>query len=172
MHEVKDVNDLAEGPSAFRVSVELSHRAKLNRQSLPPPILVIPTSPSSPLTASVILSDATGHISLLNRRFEVDRSWKAWEGNGRSVAMMEGGGILVTIGVGWLGGLNRTNIVQEEEESRFPVLKIWDLAREDRKLKRPVLMRSLKIQHGQRPHPVRASSLRTQADARRCRAWP
>jgi hypothetical protein len=57
--------------------------------------------------------------------------------------MEEAGGILVAIG--------------EEEGSRWPVLKIWDLTREDKKKGGgggPVLMRNVKIQHGQRPHPV------------------
>lgn len=80
---------------------------------------------------------------------------------------MEGGGILVTIGVRCKELLSLTQ--QEEEESRFPVLKIWDLARDDRKLKRPVLMRSLKIQHGQRPHPV---SLCDDGPDPRSQAWP
>jgi hypothetical protein len=46
--------------------------------------------------------------------------------------------------------------IGEEEGSRWPVLKIWDLTREDKKRVGggPVLMRNVRIQHGQRPHPV------------------
>lgn len=43
-----------------------------------------------------------------------------------------------------------------DDDSRYPVLKIWDLTREEKKKAGggPVLMRNVRIQHGQRPHPV------------------
>ena len=73
------------------------------------------------------------------------RTFKAWDNNGRGTALLEAGGLLVGIG--------------EEEGSRYPVLKIWDLSREEKKKAGggPVLMRNVRIQHGQRPHPVSGS---------------
>lgn len=75
--------------------------------------------------------------------------------------MLEAGGVLVAIG--------------EEEGSRFPVLKIWDLTREEKRKKSdvpgagaaagapagggPVLVRNVRIQNGQRPHPVSAMAI-------------
>lgn len=46
--------------------------------------------------------------------------------------------------------------IGEEEGSRFPVLKVWDLTKDEKKRAGggPVLMRNVRIQHGQRPHPV------------------
>jgi hypothetical protein len=46
--------------------------------------------------------------------------------------------------------------IGEEEGSRYPVLKIWDLTREEKKRKGggPVLLRNTKIQNGQRPSLV------------------
>ena len=36
----------------------------------------------------------------------------------------------------------------------MPLLKIWDLEQKDKKTGSPVLLRSVKVQHGNRPHPV------------------
>lgn len=73
--------------------------------------------------------------------------------------MLEAGGVLVAIG--------------EEDGSRFPILKIWDLTREEKRKKGdtpaatatagpsggPVLVRNVRIQNGQRPHPVSAMAI-------------
>ncbi|OCF75394.1 vacuolar membrane protein [Kwoniella mangroviensis CBS 8886] len=140
--DVKDNDDLAQSPRSIR--------------SLTPPIILTPTSINSPLPPSLIVSSST-HVTLLNRHFHVERTFKAWENNGRATALLEAGGLLVGIG--------------EEEGSRWPVLKIWDLTRDekrktaqkdngnggssDRERERgPVLVRNTRIQHGQRPHPV------------------
>ena len=71
------------------------------------------------------------------------RTFKAWDKGGRGTALHEAGGLLVGIG--------------EDEGSGYPVLKIWDLTRDERKKAGggPVLMRNVRIQYGQRPHPVR-----------------
>ncbi|WVR06576.1 hypothetical protein IAU60_003608 [Kwoniella sp. DSM 27419] len=140
--EVKDAEDLAQSPRAIR--------------TLSPPVIITPTSPRSPLPPSLIVSSGP-HITLLDRHFTPERSFRAWETNGRAVALLEAGGLLVAIG--------------EEEGSRWPVLKIWDLTREEKKRsnasgsangvngtaersRQPVLVRNTRIQHGQRPHPV------------------
>jgi hypothetical protein len=56
--------------------------------------------------------------------------------------MVERKGVLVTLG--------------EEDGVRAPLLKVWDLERVDKKvgMGTPVLMRSVKVQTGNRPHPV------------------
>jgi len=93
------------------------------------------------LVPSLILSSATD-IAILDRHFNPTRTFKAWDNQGRGTALLEAGGLLVGVG--------------EEEGSRYPVLKIWDLTRDERKKAGggPVLVRNVRIQHGQRPHPV------------------
>lgn len=120
---------------------------QLNQQDLSPPILVSSTTHGSPLPSSLIISSGST-ISVLARHLDVSISWTAWQGKGRATAMLESGGLLVVIG--------------DEDGNRYPVLKIWDLTREDRRRKGgaggggPLLLRHVNIQHGQRPHPVSA----------------
>lgn len=78
----------------------------------------------------------------MDRHFTPTRTFRAWEENGKCTALIEAGGLLVGIG--------------EDEGSRYPVLKIWDLTRDEKRRANsgPVLMRNVRIQHGQRPHPV------------------
>jgi vacuolar protein sorting-associated protein 11 len=38
--------------------------------------------------------------------------------------------------------------------SRLPLLQIWDLEHKDKKTGAPLLLRSAKVQHGNKPHPV------------------
>ncbi|WWD18724.1 hypothetical protein CI109_103178 [Kwoniella shandongensis] len=137
--DVKDAEDLAQTPRAIR--------------TLTPPVILTPTSPLSPLPPSIITS-SSNHITLLDRHFVPERTFKAWEVNGRATALLEAGGLLVGIG--------------EEEGSRWPVLKVWDLTREDKrkdkegqgvKERGPVVLRNVRIQHGQRPHPVSSIAL-------------
>ena len=113
-----------------------------NNQDLHPSAVICPTSSLSPLPPAVIVSSGST-ISFVDRHFATERSFTAWESNGRAIALEEAGGILVGIG--------------EEEGSRWPVLKVWDLTRDDKKKGGPVLMRNVRIQHGQRPHPVSAA---------------
>lgn len=49
--------------------------------------------------------------------------------------------------------------VQEEIGIRYPVLKIWDLEHMDKATGTPQLLRSTKIQHGSRPHPISTIAL-------------
>ena len=42
----------------------------------------------------------------------------------------------------------------EEDSVRSPLLKIWDLEKMDKKLNSPVLLRSVRVSAGNRPHPV------------------
>jgi hypothetical protein len=104
----------------------------------------------------VIISSGSS-ITFVDRHFATERSFIAWESNGRAIALEEAGGILVGIG--------------EEEGSRWPVLKVWDLTRDDKKKGGPVLMRNVRIQHGQRPHPVSLSSGQAGTLMYRSLAW-
>jgi vacuolar protein sorting-associated protein 11 len=56
--------------------------------------------------------------------------------------MVERKGVLVTLG--------------EEDRVRSPLLRTWDLEKVDKKLSMgtPVLLRSVKVQTGNRPYPV------------------
>jgi hypothetical protein len=143
VEEVKDDQDLASSPRGLRVGriFAYSQRAHTDGQDLHPSAVLCSTSPRSPLPPAVIISSGT-QITFLDRHFSSERSFTAWESNGRAIALEEAGGILVGIG--------------EEEGNRWPVLKVWDLTREEKKKAGggPVLMRNVKIQHGQRPHPV------------------
>lgn len=89
--------------------------------------------------AGALIADIYGSVHLLNKDFESVRSWVAHVG-GRVTHMIDRRGILVTIG--------------EEENVTSPLLKIWDLGKIDKKTGAPNLLRSVKIQHGPRPHPV------------------
>lgn len=108
-------------------------------QVLHPSAIIISTAPQSPLRPAVIISSGST-ITFVDRHFAPERSFTAWDTNRRATALEEAGGILVAIG--------------EEEGTPWSVLKIWDLTRETKKTGGPVLMRSVRIQHGQRPSPV------------------
>ncbi|KAL5529475.1 hypothetical protein ACEPAG_5460 [Sanghuangporus baumii] len=95
-------------------------------------------------TYGVLLADIYGNIHVLNKELESTRSWVAHTG-GRVTHMVDRKGTLVTIG--------------EEESVPSPLLKIWDLGRTDKKTGEPTLLRSVKIQHGTRPHPVSTIAL-------------
>jgi hypothetical protein len=125
---VKDIEDLGSAP---RVLSELSG-----------PLVVTPTSPGSPLPASLIVASGTT-ISVVDKHFVAERTFEAWEGSGRTTALAEAGGLLLAVG--------------EEDGTRQPILKVWDLMREEKKKAGggPVLMRNVRIQHASgRPHPV------------------
>ncbi|KAJ6604245.1 hypothetical protein DFH09DRAFT_1122065 [Mycena vulgaris] len=112
---VKDVHDLDAPPEIFKITPEIS--------------TILPSS------AGVLVADIYGTIHILNRDFEAQRSWIAYQG-GRVTHMAERRGVLVTVG--------------EDESARAPVLKIWDL---DKKAAVPPLLRSTKMQLT-KPHPV------------------
>ena len=144
---MKDVDDLGQSPRSLSVGDLIRNtECALNLQALQPPIAITSTSPLSPLPSSVIVSSGN-LISILDRHFGVERNFAAWEGHGRAQALIEAGGLLVAVG--------------EEDGSRLPVLKIWDLTREEKKKAGggPILLRSVRIQHGQRPHPASHSAL-------------
>ncbi|KAJ7770859.1 hypothetical protein DFH07DRAFT_1057931 [Mycena maculata] len=112
---VKDLHDLDASPEIFKTTTEIS------------------TILSS--SAGVLVADIYGTIHILNREFEAQRTWIAYEG-GRVTHMVERRGVLVTVG--------------EDESARAPVLKIWDL---EKKANAPPLLRSTKMQLT-KPHPV------------------
>ncbi|KAJ7456594.1 hypothetical protein FB451DRAFT_1143264 [Mycena latifolia] len=112
---VKDVHDLDAPPEIFKITPEIS--------------TILASS------AGVLVADIYGTIHILNRNFEAQRTWIAYEG-GRVTHMAERRGVLVTVG--------------EDESARAPVLKIWDL---EKKAPSPPLLRSTKMQFT-KPHPV------------------
>ncbi|KAG7086657.1 hypothetical protein E1B28_002597 [Marasmius oreades] len=95
-------------------------------------------------SAGVLFADIHGSIHLLNQDFESISSWIGHVG-GRVTHMVERKGILVTLG--------------EEDAVRSPLLKIWDLNQKDKRTTAPSLLRSTKIQLGNRPHPVTTLAL-------------
>ncbi|KAF9262183.1 hypothetical protein L218DRAFT_980660 [Marasmius fiardii PR-910] len=95
-------------------------------------------------SAGVLVADIHGSIHLLNQDFESISSWIGHVG-GRVTHMVERKGILVTLG--------------EEDAVRSPLLKIWDLNQKDKRTTAPTLLRSTKIQLGNRPHPVTTVAL-------------
>ncbi|KAH7108049.1 hypothetical protein BKA62DRAFT_648793 [Auriculariales sp. MPI-PUGE-AT-0066] len=111
-----------------------------------PDVFKIPAEISTLVRASVglLLADLQGLIHVLDRDFEPVRSWAAHVG-GRVTHMVEQKGILVTLG--------------EEDSVRHPLLKIWDLNRTDKRTGYPVLLRSVKVQHDNRPHPISCVAL-------------
>ncbi|KAF7367248.1 E3 ubiquitin-protein ligase PEP5 [Mycena sanguinolenta] len=112
---VKDAHDLNASPEIFKTTAEIS--------------TILPSS------AGVLVADIYGTVHIVNREFEAQRTWVAYEG-GRVTHMAERRGILVTVG--------------EDESARVPVLKIWDL---EKKANTPPLLRSTNMQIT-KPHPV------------------
>ncbi|KAI0771073.1 hypothetical protein BD413DRAFT_663912 [Trametes elegans] len=104
-----------------------------------PEISTITTS-----TVGLIVADIHGSVYILSRDFEITKSWIAHTG-GRVTHMAERKGILITLG--------------EEDAARHPFLKIWDLQTFDKKTGAPLLLRSAKVQSGNRPHPVSVIAL-------------
>ncbi|GJJ12061.1 hypothetical protein Clacol_006302 [Clathrus columnatus] len=93
---------------------------------------------------NLLVADIRGNIHALNRSFDVVRSWLAYT-NGRATHMIARNGILITFG--------------EEESSLMPLLKVWNLDSKDKKSGAPTLLRSVKVQHGNRPHPISCLAL-------------
>ncbi|KZT00051.1 uncharacterized protein LAESUDRAFT_816725 [Laetiporus sulphureus 93-53] len=122
---VKDIHDLANPPEIFKGKT--------------PEISTIIPSSLGPLVA-----DIHGSVYLLNREFEIVKSWIAHT-SGRVTHMGERKGTLITLG--------------EEDTARHPFLKVWDLEHSDKKTGAPVLLRSTKVQSGSRPHPVTTIAL-------------
>nr|GAT43681.1 predicted protein [Mycena chlorophos] len=112
---VKDAHDLNASPEIFKSTAEIS--------------TILASS------SGVLVADIYGTVHLVNKSFEPQRTWVAYEG-GRVTHMAERRGILVTVG--------------EDESVRAPVLKVWDL---EKKVATPPLLRSTKIQLT-KPHPV------------------
>ncbi|TCD67894.1 hypothetical protein EIP91_011828 [Steccherinum ochraceum] len=108
----------------------------------PPEIFKQKTSEISCIASTSLgtaVADIHGSIFLLNREFEVSKSWIAHSA-GRVTHMVEHKKILITLG--------------EEDTVRHPLLKIWDLGNPDKRTGTPLLMRSVKVQSGNRSHPV------------------
>ena len=153
LEDVKDADDISQSPRALRVSLQFSQRAlplavKVDRadepKDLAPPIVLTPTSPASPLAPSVILASGN-NIAFLDRQFAPERSFRAWEGTGRATALVEAGGL-------------PSRLVRKRGVgipcSRSGTSRGMRSARGQNCASGPVLMRNVRIQHGQRPHPV------------------
>ncbi|KAJ6519433.1 hypothetical protein C8R45DRAFT_951467 [Mycena sanguinolenta] len=112
---VKDAHDLDASPEIFKTTAEIS--------------TILPSS------AGVLVADIYGTVHIVNREFEAQRTWVAYEG-GRVTHMAERRGVLVTVG--------------EDESARVPVVKIWDL---EKKANIPPLLRSTNMQITKH-HPV------------------
>ncbi|KAK0463502.1 uncharacterized protein EV420DRAFT_1518537 [Desarmillaria tabescens] len=95
-------------------------------------------------STGVLVADIHGSIHVLNRDFESVNSWVAHVG-GRVTHMVERKRILITLG--------------EEDAVRSPILKIWDLENTDKRSGSPLLLRSVKVQLSNRPHPVSTIAL-------------
>ncbi|CDO70329.1 hypothetical protein BN946_scf184843.g18 [Trametes cinnabarina] len=121
---VKDIHDLGSAPEVFQKTPEISTIA--------------------PSSVGLVVADIHGSVYLVNRDFEIAKSWIAHTG-GRVTHMAERKGILVTLG--------------EEDTARHPFLKVWDLQAFDKKTGAPLLLRSAKVQSGNRPHPVSVMAL-------------
>ena len=103
------------------------------------------------------MADISGNIIVLSEKFETRTTWVAFNG-GRVTHMVEKQNVLITVGV--CGRLVcqftqvSTGCFQDEEGSTLPILKIFHLNQMDPKSNSPMLIRSIKIQHGNRPYPV------------------
>ncbi|KAG6889861.1 hypothetical protein C0992_003757 [Termitomyces sp. T32_za158] len=93
----------------------------------------------APSSVGTLVADIHGSMHILDRNFESLASWVAHVG-GRVTHMVERKGVLITLG--------------EEDVIRSPLLKIWDIVNRDKKTGAPVLLRSVKLSLGNRPHPV------------------
>ncbi|KAL8281285.1 hypothetical protein RQP46_006319 [Phenoliferia psychrophenolica] len=109
---------------------------------------------SSPVCDLVLIADLDGNVHVISPDYEVVRSWRAYgDGtDGRCTHMVVAEdqrwrGIVVTVG--------------EDPGSPFPVLKVWDLGRTPSAASpsSPTLLRSSRIQHSTRPHPISAIGL-------------
>ncbi|KAI0636391.1 hypothetical protein C8Q77DRAFT_1092491 [Trametes polyzona] len=121
---VKDIHDLGSSPEVFQKTPEIST--------------------ITPSSAGLVVADIHGSVYLVNRDFEISKSWVAHTG-GRVTHMAERKSILITLG--------------EEDTARHPFLKVWDLQNFDKKTGAPLLLRAAKVQSGNRPHPVSAIAL-------------
>ncbi|KAI6039353.1 hypothetical protein EDC04DRAFT_2868030 [Pisolithus marmoratus] len=92
-------------------------------------------------TAGLVVADIHGSIHILNQSFLSVASWVAHVG-GRVTHMIERQGTLVTIG--------------EEDNVRSAIVKIWNLAKIDKRTNGPSLLRSAKVQPSGKPHPTLA----------------
>ncbi|KAH7908522.1 hypothetical protein BJ138DRAFT_1128397 [Hygrophoropsis aurantiaca] len=95
-------------------------------------------------SSGLLVADIHGSIHLLNQDYVSISSWVAHVG-GRVTHMVERQGILVTIG--------------EEHSVRGSMLRIWELGKADKKTGAPNLLRSIKVQPSNKPHPVSCIAL-------------
>ncbi|KAL1745090.1 hypothetical protein HDZ31DRAFT_37166 [Schizophyllum fasciatum] len=134
---VKDVNDLDSPPAVFKVYKTL--KTDTYDAKTPHELSTIVSS-----TAGVLVADIHGSIHALNEDFESYMSWVAHTG-GRVTHMAERKGVLVTFG--------------EEDSVRAPLLKVWDLQNKDKRTGAPILLRSTKVNVGNRMHPISTVAL-------------
>ncbi|KAG8863727.1 hypothetical protein FRB96_007564 [Tulasnella sp. 330] len=95
-------------------------------------------------SVGIIVADVHGSLHLLGGNFVPVHSWVAHQ-SGRVTHIAEERGILISVG--------------EEDAIKLPLLKIWDLEHFDKRTGSPLLLRSIKIQAGSKPHPVSTIAL-------------
>ncbi|UZJ57453.1 hypothetical protein CBS101457_006773 [Exobasidium rhododendri] len=160
--KIRDASDFASSPAAFRLTSEI---AAISHSTVVPSFVAdqqneannVQSSSSSalPLTRqqSVLMGDIHGQIHVFDaENYSKLGSWKAFYGseviggaNGRVTHIScDQNGRVVTLG--------------EDDGSRFPVIRIWDLAKtaksstESQRV--PQLLTEGKVQHGSRPNPI------------------
>lgn len=118
----------------------------LHEPSEPPDVFKITPEISAFVSSSAgpLLADMHGSMHILNKNFEIAASWIA-HADGRVTHMAERNGVLVTFG--------------EEQGVISPLLKIWDLHKFDKATGIPLLLRSVKVNTNNKPHPITCVTL-------------
>ncbi|RIA82013.1 hypothetical protein C1645_881286 [Glomus cerebriforme] len=86
---------------------------------------------------NIILADSSGYVHIVDRSFNV-QSFIAYEG-GRVTHMKQ---------------IKQKNILLTVGEEDFPIIKIWDLDKQDKSKGIPTCLRTIKVNHGGKPFPV------------------
>lgn len=94
---------------------------------------------------SLFLGDCNGQIRILSRALRVVRSFNAAESSSHAsvthLKQIESTSLLVSI---------------TEDLPNDPVLKVWALDKEDKRIKGPKCLCTIGVQNGRRPFPVRS----------------
>jgi len=86
---------------------------------------------------NIILADSAGYVHIVDRSFNV-QSFIAYEG-GRVTHMKQ---------------IKQKNILLTVGEEDSPIIKIWDLDKQDKYKGIPICLRTIKVNHGGKPFPV------------------
>ncbi|KAN0061118.1 Vacuolar protein sorting-associated protein 11 [Thecaphora frezii] len=163
--QLRDAHDFARSPHAFRNPYQIAHTALSPIR--PPPLALASDQPDDPASIAgpstqahipapshlrqpcLLVGTIDGQIQALDPETYVQlASWQAFSSQGASGRVThlscDARGRLVSLG--------------EEDSSRFPILRIWDMRIgrlvEDGRQWVPKLLSEGKVQHGSRPHPI------------------